>query len=211
MRIALALALAWLPAAAASAIELSLVGNGSDPELTLGLSETGTVSIHLVLGADEGDLASAELYFDQLGVDSFDVEDAIVQPPWRADRDGMDFPLDSLEDFLGRYGTDGLSGPFEGDIDRVILHGTAVGETDVYFEGPDTGGNRPPRMFDTENNQVPYSRNLDLPGFLHFQNAWRDDGIGFDRSFPVMVVPEPGAALLALFGAVGLIVRRRSA
>ncbi len=203
------LIIAVLFCSTASAIELSLVGNGEDSNLTIGLSETGTISIHMDLGADDGDVASAQMYFDQFGVDSFDVMNAIVQAPWRANRDGMEFPLESLEDFIGSYGVDGLDGPWRGDIDVIILHGTAVGETDVYFEGPDTGGNRPPAVFDSNNVQKPYSGNLDLPGFVHFRNGWRDEGMGFDRPFPVTVTPEPATLGMFLIGGAALLARRR--
>ena len=209
MRPTRALFIAMLFCSTASAIELSLVGNGEDADLTIGLSETGTISIRMALGADDGDVASAQMYFDQFGVDSFDVVNAIVGAPWRANREGMEFPLESLEDFIGSYGVVGLQGPWEGDIDLIILHGTAVGETDVYFEGPDTGGQRPPAVFDTQNRIKPYSGNRDMPGFIHFRNGWRDEGMGFDRPFPVMVVPEPSTVGMLLIGGAVLLVRRR--
>ena len=107
----------------ASAIELSLVGNGEDRSLTIGLSETGTISIRVSLFADDGNVSSAQLYFDQFGVDSFDVEDAIVGEPWPANREGMDFPLESLEDFIGPYGGN-LHGPFESNSDTILVDGT---------------------------------------------------------------------------------------
>jgi hypothetical protein len=123
----------------------------------------------------------------------------------------MDFPLKSLEEFIGSYSVDDLGGPWVGDIDVIILHGTAIGETDVYFEGPDTGGQRPPLVLDAQNNVFLYSGNRDLPGFLHFGNGWRDESVGFDRPFPVMVVPEPATAGTLLIGAAGLLLRRRTA
>lgn len=192
----------------ASAIELSLVGNGEDRSLTIGLSETGTISIRVSLFADDGNVSSAQLYFDQFGVDSFDVEDAIVGEPWQANREGMDFPLESLEDFIGSYGGN-VNGPFESNFDNIIVHGTVVGETDVYFEGLGAGGGRPPAIFDSSGNQHGYAQNLQIPGFIWFTNAWRDESVGFDEPFPVMVVPEPATMGMFLIGGVALVARRR--
>jgi len=210
MRLVSALIIAVLFCSTASAIELSLVGNDEDPSLTIGLSETGTISIRMVLFEGDGDVASAQFWFDQFGVDSFDVEDAIVEPPWQANRDGMDFPLESLEDFIGAYFVEGLEGPWEGHIDNIIVHGMAVGETDVYFEGLGAGGGRPPAIFDSNNNQHGYAQNLQIPGFIWFTNAWRDESIGFDEPFPVTVIPEPATAAMFLIGGAALLARRRN-
>jgi len=210
MRLVSALIIAVLFCSTASAIELSLVGNDEDPSLTIGLSETGTISIRMVLFEGDGDVASAQFWFDQFGVDSFDVEDAIVEPPWQANRDGMDFPLESLEDFIGAYFVEGLEGPWEGHIDNIIVHGMAVGETDVYFEGLGAGGGRPPAIFDSNNNQHGYAQNLQIPGFIWFTNAWRDESVGFDEPFPVTVIPEPATAAMFLIGGAALLARRRN-
>lgn len=210
MRLVSALIIAVLFCSTASAIELSLVGNNEDPGLTIGLSETGTISIRMVLFEGDGDVASAQFWFDQFGVDSFDVEDAIVEPPWQANRDGMDFPLESLEDFIGAYSVEGLEGPWEGHIDNIIMHGMAVGETDVYFEGLGAGGGRPPAIFDSSNNQHGYAQNFRIPGFIWFTNAWRDESVGFDEPFPVTVIPEPATAAMFLIGGAALLARRRN-
>ena len=94
-------------------------------------------------------------------------------------------------------------------VDSIIIHGTEVGDYDLYYENRFTaeGAARPPGLFDANSNRHSYAIALRIPGFYWFLNAWRDDDQEFDVPFVINVIPEP--ASLALLAVGGLVLLRR--
>ncbi len=238
MKISLALLalMAWLPVTA-NAILMSLTPNGEDDgdSLEVGLSETGLVSVHLWLGAGDGNVSFVSAFFDATPIGDgdavgYDVMGNIFKMErndgtgWfrnvgdSSSRNIEDYALiaaDDDQDFpREQWGTDAL---WEGIVDSIIIHGTEVGEYDLYFENQWTvepgHAARTPGVFDRNNNQRSYSPTWchfgGFPGFLCFTNAWRDDHVEFDVPFKVIVVPEPASFVLLTLAALPLLGRRR--
>jgi hypothetical protein len=117
---------------------------------------------------------------------------------------------DDREYPLEQWGTDG---PWRGHVDSLILRGTEIGEYALYYENRYTvepgHAARTPQLFDRDNN-IHLISWWDLPGFVHFTNAWRDYSVGFDVPFVVHVIPEPPSSMLLLIGTGGFVCRRRS-
>jgi hypothetical protein len=213
--------IACICAVSAQGIEVSIVGD-DDWGVEVGLSETDALRVHMIIGADDGNVAFMNLFFDASPLNDsdtagYEVVDAVFRmerndgDPWyRAVRPWEPDPIPSnIERFAGIYADDdrvaiGTDGPWEGDVDHIIIHGNEIGEYALYFENRSTvdpgHAARPPQLFDKDNNQHLYVNNLDIPGFVHFRNAWKDGPI-FDRAFHVIVVPEPASFALLLIGA----------
>ena len=230
MKKILVLALVGMVASSAHAIELKLVA-GDDPDadehITLALSETGVVSIYMTMFEGDGNVsffnavldATPLRSHDAVGYDVLGTEFKMTRnngEGWFRNESGFtrnieDYSLIAADDEGG--GGPGTNGPWTGQVDSIIIHGTEIGEYDLYFENPETaeGAPRPPGLFDLNNVQHGYAVNLQIPGFIWFKNAWSDPdangGDGFDVPFVVNVIPEP--ASLALLAVGGLILLRR--
>ena len=221
MAVPLIIALAASPV---GAIELSLVGNDRFGEdfVEVGLSETATVSVWMDMGADDGNVWAWSVFFDAtpFGRRSTDGYDVIGRKFTLARNDGqrwdrvpgafgpdIEFFHSVAEDSWGP----GTKGPWRGAAENLFIHGTQIGEYELYFENRvtfDRDWPRSPGLVDSDNRVHPYARNLDLPEFIHFRNAWIDEEIGFDVPFRVIVVPEPSTVVLMSLAAAGLLVRR---
>jgi hypothetical protein len=224
-------ALVGLVASSASAIEVSLTPNWEDTgsKLDLVLSQTGVVSVYLNIGADDGNVSFMNAFFDAsplndgatAGYDVVGREFKMQRNdgsgwfraiPWDGDRNIEKYVLIAADDEPGNPGP-GTNGPWTGHMDSIIIHGTEIGDYDLYFENRftvDPGhAARPPQLFDLQSNQKLYANNLDLPGFMHFRNAWRDDAVGFDVPFVINVTPEPASLALLAIGGVALLRRRK--
>jgi hypothetical protein len=218
------LALCTVPA---GAIELSIVGNDrlGEDSVTLGLSETAAVSIWMDMGEDDGNVWEWFVEFDAtpLGERSTDGYDIVGRKltltnndgdrwgrpiPWSGDPNIEEFYSAAI-DLLGP----GIDGPWRGAADNLFIHGTQIGEYELYFENRATSDHDPPRrgpiLVDRDRNVHPYARNLDLPGFIHFRNAWIDEEIGSDVPFRVIVTPEPATLMMLLIGGLLITSRRR--
>jgi hypothetical protein len=210
----------------AGAIELSIVGNGrlEENSVKLGLSETASLSIRMEMGEDDGNVWAWLVRFDATplqdsSTDGYEIVDRKFtltnnngitweRPlPWDGDPNIESFYSNAI-DLLGP----GTDGPWRGAADNLFIHGTRIGEYDLYFENRATSDHSPPVpgpvLLDRDNIMHFYYRNLDLPGFLHFRNGWLDEATGFDVPFRVGVVPEPGAFLMLLIGGVLISSRR---
>jgi hypothetical protein len=202
---------------AAGGMELSLTPNWEDTgdAVEVGLSQTAVVSVYLNIGADDGNLSFADIFFDATPIN--DPETAgydVVGREFRMERnDGSGWfgaeewnGRSEIEDYrlIAGDGDDpiGTNGPWVGHLDGIIIHGTEIGSYDLYFENQYTseGDPRPPRLRDGDG--------FDLPE-PHFRNAWRDDERGFDVPFKVRVVPEPSSLALIVVAAVGLLGKMR--
>ena len=100
-------------------------------------------------------------------------------------------------------------------MDSIVIHGTEIGEYDLYYENDVTAEDdpRPPNLFDRDNVRHNYMRNEQAPGLLWFKNAWSDPdangGDGFDVPFVVNVTPEPASLALLAVGVPALLRRRK--
>jgi hypothetical protein len=223
-------ALVGLLASSATAIEISITPNWEDTgdKLDLGLSQTGVVSVYLNIGQDDGNVAFMNAFFDASplndgSTDGYTVEGREFKMvrndgsgwfraiPWDGDPNIEKYSLIAADDEQGN--TIGTNGPFTGHMDSIILHGTELGDYMLYYENRftvDPGhAARPPQLFDRDNNQKLYANNLDLPGFVHFKNAWREDATGFNVPFVINVVPEPASLGLLAIGGLALLRRRK--
>ena len=218
-------------ASSAQAIELSLTPNWEQEgdEVEVNLSETAVISIHIDIGADDGNVSFANIFFDATPFGSGDSKGyEVVGNEFKMTRNNGegwfrnegDSSSRNIEDYSLIAADDeggngpGTDGPWEGAVDSIIIHGTQIGEYELYFENAKTaeGAPRPPGVFDLHNTQHPYSLNFDLPIFIHFRNAWIENtpGFEFDVPFVVNVIPEPASlALLAVGGSVLLRHRRK--
>lgn len=220
-------ALVGLVASSAGAVELALHPNWEPGDkLDLNLSQTGTVSVYLNIGGDDGNVSFMNAFFDASPLNSGDTAGyEVVGREFKMTRDDgsgwfraiqwdgsaniEDYALIAADDEGDPIGT---NGPNERYMDSIILHGTELGDYMLYYENQwtkDGAAARPPQIFDNNLNQKVYANNLDLPGFIHFSNGWRDDNLEFDVPFVINVIPEPASLALLAIGGMALLRRRK--
>ncbi len=220
----------------AQAVELSLVPNqGLEGEnLDIQLSQTAAISIQMDMDADDMNVSFIYAFLDAtpLGepeTEGYDVVGNVFNmqrdngDPWFRNVGSSESP--NIEEYFLNAADDdqrrpqhlwGTNGPGRFIVDSIIIHGTEVGEYDLYFENQWTvepgHAARTPGVFDRNNNQHGYSPTWchfgGFPGFLCFTNAWRDDHVEFDVPFTVIVVPEPASFVLLTLAALPLLRRR---
>jgi hypothetical protein len=231
MKHVLSLTVVALLAGSASAIEIRLGANRdyTTGKLTLDVSQTGSFSIFLNIGTDDGNVAFMNFLFDatplrSMETDGYTVEGRVFRmtrndgEPWS---DYLEWDGDpNMEKYFGAYGDrQGIYRGTDGDgrwyeADEIIIHGREIGEYELFFENAQSaeGAPRPPSLFNSQNIQRGYAVNLDLPGFIHFSNAWWDpdanDGRGFRVPFLVNVTPEPASFAVLVLGGLALLRRR---
>jgi hypothetical protein len=224
-------ALVGLVASSAGAIEVALhpMWENTGDKLDLVVSQTGVVSVYLNIGADDGNVGFMNAFFDAsplqdgstAGYDVVGREFKMTRDDgsgwfraiaWDGNANMEKYTLIAADDDQEYQGTPG-SRNGEYFMDSIIVHGTAIGDYDLYFENRftvDPGhAARPPQLFDVDSNAKVYANNLDLPGFTHFSNAWRDDGVGFNVPFVINVTPEPTSLGLLAIGGLALLRRRK--
>ncbi len=216
-------------ASSAGAIELSLRPNWEQEgdKVEVRLSETAVISIHIDIGGDDGNTSFANIFFDATPfMDPSTKGYDVVGNEFKMERDDgtgwfrnagswneniEDYSLIAADDQGG--GGPGSDGPHDDFLASIIIHGTQVGEYELYFENGKTaeGAPRPPQLFDLDNRLHPYSLNFDLPGFVHFANAWIENtpGFEFDIPFMVNVIPEPASLALLAVGGLAMLRRRK--
>ncbi len=224
----LTLVLVGLVGSSARAIELKLVAGddrGADKHITLALSETGMVSIYMTMFEGDGNVTFFNAFLDATPLRSGDaVGYDVLGNIFKMERnDGMRWrryaghsSSRNIEDYLllvaestgfEQIGTDA---PWQGVVDSIIIHGTEIGEYDLYYENSETSEDAPrtPGLYDFDRNRHSYVINLQIPGFLWFKNAWADPnangGDGFDVPFVVKITPEPSSLALLTVGILAL-------
>ena len=224
--------LAALMASSASAIELSITPNWESEggSLDLSLSGTGVISLYMKIHGSDGNVSFMNAFLDATPLNSGDaVGYDVMGNEFKMERDDGsgwfrnegDSSSRNIEDYSLVAGDDeggnpiGTNGPWEGVVDSIIIHGTLIGSYDLYYENPHTaeGATRMPGLFDFNSNEHGYALNLEIPGFIWFANAWRDDnangGDGFDVPFVINVIPEPASLALLAVGGLAILRRRR--
>jgi len=227
MKKILATALVGILTSSAQAIELKLIAGddrGADKHITLALSETGLVSIYMTMFERDGNVSFINGFLDATPLGSEDaVGYDVLGNIFKMERnDGTRWLRNSgrsdsrnIEDYMllardARYGDGiGTDAPWAGVVDSIIIHGTEIGEYDLYFENRETAEgeySRWPTLFDRDLNQKPYAANVRIPGFIWFKNAWLETfkGYEFDVPFLVHIVPEPSSLALLAVGVVAL-------
>jgi len=176
MKKILVLALVGMVASSAHAIELKLVA-GDDPDadehITLALSETGLVSIYMTMFEGDGNVSFFNAFLDATPLRSrdavgYDVLGTVFKMErndgsgwwrntgWSGSRNIEDYWLIARDNYWGfppeQWGT---NAPWEGVVDSIIIHGTEIGEYDLYFENSETAERDPyrPGLFDRNNIQ----------------------------------------------------------
>ena len=232
MKHALTIAMVGFCASSSQAIELKLVAGDdrdADERITLALSETGMVSIYMTMFEGDGNVTFFIAFLDATPLGSGDaVGYDVLGTVFKMERnDGMRWSRRvhgaggrNIEDYVliaadfNAGNGPGTDAPWEGVVDSIIIHGTEIGEYDLYFENGVTAEDdpRPPNLFDRDNVRHNYTRNEQAPGLLWFKNAWSDPdangGDGFDVPFVVKVTPEPTSIALLAVGGLALLRRR---
>ena len=213
-------ALVGLVAPSASAIELSITPNWETEGDTLevNLSETGVLSLYMVMAAGDGNVSFFDAFLDATPLNSGDaVGYDVVGAEFKMVRDdgsgwfrnGGDSSSRNIEDYSLIAADDedgggpGTNGPGLYVVDSIIVHGTEIGSYDLYFENFYTaeGDPRPPRLRDLNGREY---EDMWHKGLIWYRNAWRDDAENFDVPFTVIVVPEPSTIALMAVAMVGL-------
>ncbi len=232
MKKILILALLGMMGSNTQAIEMKLVAGddrGADMNITLALSETGMVSIYMTMFERDGNVTFISGFLDAtpLGNDEAVGYDVLGSVFKMVRNDGTEWFRNmgrsdsfNIEDYwlnaADREG-DGFTGtdaPWKGVVDSIVIHGTEIGEYDLYYENDVTAEDdpRPPNLFDRDNVRHNYTRNEQAPALLWFKNAWADPeangGNGFDVPFVVNVTPEPASLGLLAVGGLALLRRR---
>jgi hypothetical protein len=231
MKKVLALAVVGMIASSASAIEIRLGANRDRTagKLTVDVSQTGSFSVFLNIGTDDGNVAFMNAFFDATPLGSPETAGYTVEgrnfrmtreddvTPWfRAiDQSGKtnieEYALIAGDDEGGNAtGTNGDGDWYE--MDEIIIHGREIGNYELYFENERhaEGAPREPGLFSNTNVRKGYAINLDLPTMMHFSNAWDEPNATppFDVPFLINVTPEPASFALLAIGGLALLRRR---
>jgi hypothetical protein len=233
MKKIVALTVFGMIAGGADAIEISFGANRDRnlSTLTVGVSQSGSLSIFLNIGTDDGNVAGMVAFFDatplrQPATEGYEVVGRNFrmtrdtgQPwfraiPWDGGPNMERYALIASDDPGGNpIGTDGDGNWYE--MDEIIVHGRVVGQYELFFENPESAESAPrlPSVVDRNGDQHPYNQNMNLPGHIHFTVGWWDVNVGphggeFRVPFLINVTPEPTSFVLLALGGLALLRRR---